>query len=186
MASTSEQEALFYRVFPKQVEAGSRKPKTFDWCLARTRDGQGTTAPRELIHLLSLARDRQLRRYEIGEPAPAEEAIFDRQALKDSLPEVSEVRLTKTLYAEYPGLRSYIERLEGQKTHQNDSSLATIWGVPLDEARATADRLVEVGLFERRGDRQSPTYWMPFMYRQALKMVQGSAEGVAPTVEDEG
>ena len=88
LASAREQRNLFERVYPRQVEPGSRKPKTFDWCLARTKDGHGT-APRELIHLLSAARDRQLQRYEIGEVSPDDEMLFDRQALKDALPEVS-------------------------------------------------------------------------------------------------
>jgi len=44
---------------------------------------------------------------------------------------------------------------------------------------------VEIGYFERRGNRQDSTYWVPFMYRPVLKMVQGSAEGVAPTPDDD-
>jgi hypothetical protein len=185
LASVTEQQALFERVYPRQVEGGSRKPKTLDWCLARTKDGHGGTAPRELIHLLSTARDRQLQRYEIGEAPPAEEVLFDRQALKDALPEVSEVRLTKTLYAEYPLLRASLERLEGQKTHQDAASLAGIWDSSVADAKETADRLGEIGFFERRGDQARPTYWVPFMYRSALRMVQGSAEGVASPSDDD-
>jgi len=158
LLSAERQRALFERVFPPQVDLGTRKPKTFDWCLARTRDGISDTAPRELIHLLSTTREQQLRRYEIGEQAPAGEAIFDRQALKDALPEVSKTRLTKTLYAEYPALKNYLESLEGQKTHQSDVSLTAIWGVDATEARNIANELVEVGFFERRGERINPTY----------------------------
>jgi len=185
LASVAEQQALFDRVFPEQVDLGARKPKTFDWCLSRTRDGQGVTAPRELIHLMSAARDKQLRRFEIGEPPPPGEPVFDRQALRDAVPEVSEVRLTKTIYAEYPGVRNYLERLEGQKTHHNAASLAAVWQEDEPSARGIADRLVEIGYFERRGNRQDSTYWVPFMYRPVLKMVQGSAEGVAPTPDDD-
>jgi hypothetical protein len=185
LSNVERQGSLFDRVFPQQVDLGTNKPKTFDWCLARTRDGLGETAPRELIHLLSTTREQQLRRYEIGEQPPVGEAIFDRQALKDALPEVSTTRLTKTLYAEYPTLKEYLERLEGQKTHQNDDSLAAIWGLGTTEARNIANKLVEVGFFERRGDRVSPTYWVPFMYRPALKLVQGSADGVSALTEEE-
>ena len=94
-------------------------------------------------------------------------------------------RLTKTLYAEYPTLKEYLERLEGQKTHQNDESLATIWELDRTEARNVANKLVDVGFFERRGDRVNPTYWVPFMYRPALKLVQGSADGVSPLADDD-
>lgn len=186
LASVHEQQSLFDRVYPEQVDLGQRKPKTFDWCLSRTRDGQGVTAPRELIHLMSAARDKQLRRYEIGEQPPAGDNVFDRQALRDAVPEVSEGRLTKTIYAEYPALRSYLERLEGLKTHHNVMSLAIAWN-EVDHAvvRGIADRLVEVGFFERRGDRQDPTYWVPFMYRPALRMIQGSADGVGASPDDD-
>jgi hypothetical protein len=181
LATAEEQRRLFERVYPEQVESGRNKPKTLDWCFARTKDGNGHTAPRELIHLLSTAREEQLRRYEIGETSPAGEVLFDRQALKDALPAVSEARLTKTLYAEYPTLRPRLERLEGEKTHQDPVSLAGIWNCSVEEARETADRLHEIGFFERRRDRQRFTYWVPFMYRPALKLVQGSADGVAST-----
>jgi hypothetical protein len=185
LADVAEQQALFERVFPEQVDLGARKPKTFDWCLSRTRDGHGVTAPRELIHLMSAARDKQLRRFEIGEAPPAGEPVFERQALRDAVPEVSEARLTKTVYAEYPALRSYLERLEGQKTHHNVTTLAAVWGEEVTNARTVADRLVDIGFFERRGERQDPTYWVPFMYRPALKMVQGSADGVAPAADED-
>lgn len=179
LANVHEQRVLFERVYPRQVDVGSRKPRTLEWCLSRTQDGYGEPTPRELIHLLSAARDHQLRRYEIGEQSPASEAIIDRQALKDALPEVSETRLVRTLYAEYPGLRAKVELLEGQKTHHNDASLAALWNVSELQARQIADRLVEIGFFERRGDRQRPTYWVPYMFRPALKLVQGSVEGIS-------
>lgn len=180
VADAAQQRDLFGRVFPAQVELGSRKSTTFDWCLARTKDGLGVNAPRELIHLMTSARDSQVARFERGEAQPSGENLFERQALKDAMPNVSEVRLTKTIYAEYPNMKPWLEALEGQKTHHSSSSLAAIWQVTEDEAEATASRLVEIGFFERRGDRGAPTtYWVPFLYRPALKLVQGAAEGVA-------
>jgi hypothetical protein len=101
--------------------------------------------------------------------------VFDRQAFKEALPTVSGARLTQTLYAEHPTLRPYIERLEGQKTRQNAQSLAALWGVTPDEAGKVAEELVVIGFFEPR----LSDFWVPFMYRPALEMVQGSAEGVA-------
>lgn len=90
-----KQSELFYRIFPNQVDRGERKPETIDWLLSRTRDGSGYTAPRELIHLLSSARDVQLQRLEVGSGDLAGEVIFERISLKDALPEVSEVRFSK-------------------------------------------------------------------------------------------
>jgi hypothetical protein len=166
------------------VEAGSRKSTTFDWILGRTRDGSGRTAPRELIHLLSALRDEQLRMLEVGHESPAGEQLFDSSAFKAALPEVSRVRLHQTLFAEYAALRPYIEKLERRKSRQSVSTLSEIWECEEDEARTTAEQLVEVGFFERRQASGETLYWVLFLYRDALGLVQGS-EGGADAEEDE-
>jgi hypothetical protein len=107
--SVLEQEALLKRMFPEQVDLG-RNPATFDWMLSRTQDGSTETAPRELIHLVSSLRESQLKRYEVGHGSPPEEQIVDRAAFKDALKAVSDTRLNSVLYAEYPGLKTHIER----------------------------------------------------------------------------
>jgi hypothetical protein len=172
--SVEAQEEVLRRMLPDQVDAG-RNPATFDWMLSRTQDGSGQTAPRELIHLLSSLREAQLRRYEVGHPEPPNEQLFDRPAFKEALKQVSDVRLTQTLFAEYPALKPYIEQLEGEKTQQTPESLGRIWEVSPDEARKIAEDLVEIGFFEKRGSKQEPSYWVPFLYRDALSLVQGEA-----------
>lgn len=174
LADIDRQKAFFYQVFPPQIDQGSKKPSTIDWCLSRTKDGTGQNAPRELIHLLSETRNSQLNRFETGQADPKDGAAFDRQAFKEALPTVSTARLSQTLYAEHPTLRPYIESLEGQKTRQNATSLASVWSVSETEAKQFAEQLVLIGFFEPRFS----DYWVPFMYRPALEMVQGSAEGV--------
>ncbi|HEX8065282.1 MAG TPA: hypothetical protein VF520_02015 [Thermoleophilaceae bacterium] len=174
VTSVQAQEDLLRRMFPDQVDAG-RNPATFDWMLSRTQDGTTQTAPRELIHLLSSVRDSQLRRYEIGHSEPPNEQLFDRPAFKDALKQVSETRLTQTLFAEYPSLKQYIEQLDGEKTQQTPETLGRIWGKTTEEARELAEQLVEVGFFEKRGSKQNPSYWVPFLYRDALNLVQGEA-----------
>lgn len=176
LSSVASQQNLFGRVFPDQVDAGERKPSTLDWMLSRTRDGTLRTAPRELIHLLNELRTTQVRRFERGEAETSDETLFERVTFKEALPEVSRVRLTQTLYAEYPSLRESLEGLRATKTLHTPQSLAEIWNRPIDEARRNADLLVEVGFFERRGERDAPQYWVPFLYRDALEMVQGTAE----------
>jgi hypothetical protein len=168
------QEKVLTRILPDQIDAG-RNPKTFDWMLSRTKDGSGQTAPRELIHLLSSARESQLRRIEVGHPEPPEEILLDRPAFKEGLETVSEVRLKQTLYAEYPEWRTRVEALDGAKAQQSPATLAGAWGIAEAEAQTIADRLVELGLFERRGTRTEPDYWVPFLYRDALHLIQGEA-----------
>jgi hypothetical protein len=171
----AKQWELFYRVFPDQVDQGTRRPKTFDWMLSRTSDGTQATAPRELIHLLTAAQNAQIRRLEMGEAGPANESLFEGQALRDALPEVSKARLELTIYAEYPELRARLEQLRNQKTHQYVESLANIWGTSRDAATSIAQELVRIGFFEELRSGPNPEYDVPFLYRAALSMVQGKA-----------
>jgi hypothetical protein len=176
LGTTPSQERFFYEMCPEQVDVGPNKPRTFDWMLSRTRDGSQRNAPRELIHFLNSLRDEQVRRLEIGAAEPDNGRLFVRATFKDALPEVSRTRLEQTLYAEYPSLRLQLEKIRGEKTSQSGPSLAQIWGLPLEEALALARELVEVGFFEERGSKDAPEFWIPFLYRNALELVQGSAE----------
>lgn len=171
-----KQKDLLGRLLPDQVEVGPNKPKAFDWILGRTSDGTEQNAPRELIHFLNSAREEEMRRLDLESTDGDTDAIFSRTALKSALPEVSKVRLVQTLYAEYPDLRRYIAGLEEQKTLQRQDTLSRTWQVSEEEAIRTAERLVEIGFFQRQGTREAPEYWVPFLYRPALRMVQGTAE----------
>jgi len=172
----SEQEAFFYRLCPGQIDVGPNKPETIDWLLSRTRDGTQLNAPRELIHFLHCLREIQVRRMELGEPAPEGELLFARASFKEALPEVSKVRLEQTLYAEHPEWKSLLERLRGEKTLQTLETLAAIWKVSAKIAYERASTLTSIGFFELRGEKEAPSFWVPFLYRDALDLVQGSAE----------
>jgi hypothetical protein len=170
------QRELFYRLFPNQVEQGTRKPSTLDWMISRCADGTRNTAPRELIHLLTSLRDKEIGRIERGElPAPGEQ-LFDRSVFKEALPIVSETRYHQSLIAEYPDLKKLLAKLNGQKTEQTVVSLAEIWEMNRDQALAQAHRLVEIGFFELRGSKDYETFWVPFLFRDALSMSQGLAD----------
>src|SRR5215471_6810129 len=172
----SAQRELFYRFFPLQVEQGTRKPSTFDWMVSRCADGTVKTAPRELIHLLISIREKEIELLERGEEAPPDEHLFDRSVFKEALPTVSEARLVQTLYAEHPDLRELISRLSGEKTEQTLESLCAIWELNPNEASQKAQKLIEIGFFQPRGSRDQPTFWVPFLYRDGLKMSQGLAD----------
>ena len=174
-ANVDLQNSFFGAVFPQQVDAGQKQPKTLDWLLSRTADGSGRTAPRELIHLLIEIRDEQLKLYQLGHAAPTEGRIFEKTAIKAALPAVSKARYEQTLCAEHPTLRQFLEVLEGEKTEQSPNSLAKLWGISSEEAITVSDRLVEVGFFERKKLKGRTSFRVPFLYRDALNMVQGAA-----------
>jgi hypothetical protein len=176
LASFEEQQKLFYRIFPLQVDAGERKSTTLDWMLSRTADGTKQTAPRELIHLLSAARDEQLKLLEMGAPEPPGETLISPAALKAALPIVSSVRYHQTLCAEHAAFKAWMKQLEGEKTQQTPVTLAKIWKISEAEALSRAEKLSDIGFFEKRGTKDQPIFWVPFLYRDALHLVQGPAD----------
>jgi hypothetical protein len=78
-----------------------------------------------------------------------------------------------------------VEVLDRQKTEQTPTSLAGLWGTTIGEAVRIARELVGLGFFEERGTREDPTFWVPFLYRDALRMVQGRAGEVDKAGDDE-
>jgi hypothetical protein len=175
LQDVKEQDKLFYRVFPEQVETGERQSTTMDWMIKRTTDGTGKSAPRELVLFLNALHDVQIQRLERGEAQPPGDNLFDRASFKLALPRVSEYRTTKVLYAEYPELKTAIEALRSKKSEHDIRSLAQLWSQSETDAAATATRLVDVGFFERRAG-ESTTYWVPFIYRPYLNLIQGRAD----------
>ena len=89
---------------------------------------------------------------------------------------MSKIRLEQTLFAEYPEVRDKLLALQREKTSQSLDSLARVWRMPPAEAAALAEQLVEIGFFQKRGPKEDPEYWVPFLYRPALQMVQGAAD----------
>ena len=176
LESTEKQKQIFYKLFPEQVDVGDKKPSSFDWIISRTRDGRKRTSPREVIHFLNALREVQLSRFENGHPEPDDELLFERVSFKYALEEVSRAKVHQTLLAENPNLREHILGLTGEKATQYPESLSSIWDVSKKEAEVIAEDLVYAGFFELRGNREKPQYWTPFLFRDALDLVQGSAE----------
>ena len=175
LSDIKKQEELFYRIFPNQIDLGSRKPATLDWIITRTMDGKGINAPRELIQLFSHAKTIESRRLENGINELEGDQIISRQSFKDAIYEVSKQRLEQTIYAEYPTLKSFIELLRGDKADQSIETLMSKWSVDKQSALNFSKKLVSIGLFEQRGEILNPRYKIPFLYRPFLEITQGTA-----------
>jgi hypothetical protein len=176
LKSAEEIDRIFYRIAPEQVDVGEKSPRTLKWLLSRTSDGTGAYSPREIIHFLNALKSEQLKRYENGIKPPSDERLFERATFKEALPEVSKVRLEQTLYAEHPDKKKYVEALREKKTNHSSESLAAIWEVDIEKAKNIAEELAFTGFFEKRRDNESQRYWVPFLYRDALKLSQGAAD----------
>ncbi len=175
LSDITKQEQLFYRLFPAQIDLGSRKSATLDWLLSRTMDGKGANSPRELIQLFTHARTIESKRQESGINELEGDQLISRQAFKEAVYEVSKQRLEQTIYAEFPALKQYIELLRGDKAEQSAETLMIKWSLEKKETLDVAKKIVSIGFFEQRGEILNPKYKIPFMYRPYLDITQGSA-----------
>jgi len=176
LSSLEEQEKLFYRLFPDKIEIGERQSSSLNWIESRIRDAKDILAPREVIHLLNESKNIQIKRIEIGEEEPIEDQILDRFSIKEAIDSVSEVRLTQTIYAEYPSLKPFISKLNGQRTEQSFENLCSIWRVEEEEGNKILDEFIEIGLIKKISPQKGTRYKIPFLYRSCLNLVQGSSD----------
>jgi hypothetical protein len=175
LADHKKQRELFYRIFPDKVVGREKRLLTFEWMVSRIEDGLKSKAPRELIHLLSSAREAQLRKLENGEPEPPNGILMDRAAIAEALVPVSKIRLEQTVFAEYPQFREKLLKLKNEKTQQSVETLARIWGVGAEESLQLGNELAEIGFFVKRERKGITEFWVPFLYRDSLEMSQGVA-----------
>ena len=128
-----------------------------------------------MIHLIDEAKGIQIQKLERGSEEPGNEFLFDRSSLKEALTKVSKIRYEQTLLAEYPDMLPYLEKLEGEKCEHTINSLSRFWDLDINQTTTMAKKLTEIGFFEWRGSKESPSFWVPFLYRGALKLVQGKS-----------
>jgi hypothetical protein len=169
---TETNEQLYAAVFPSQIDAGERKPTSWNWIMSRIRDGNHVKPPRNLIDLVMKAREAQIRREERD---PREFAnglpVIEADAIRRALSRLSAERVEDTLLAEAGDAAPMIERFRGAKSEHDVASLATLLGVTLDQLPSAAKALIEIGFLEQVG----ATYKVPLLYRDGLEIVQGKA-----------
>jgi hypothetical protein len=182
--AAASNDEVFNAVFPGQVDQGSRRPTTWNWILARIRDGNGIAPPRNLIDLVIKAQEAQLRKEarDATEFEPGSDGgVIRSDAIKRGLAALSSERVEDTLLAEAGNYAPLIERFRDGRAEHNDESLSTTLGVPLDEVRTTIKPLLELGFLEQTG----ATYKVPMLYRGGLSITQGKAFAPDDEADDE-
>lgn len=170
--NSGSDKALFDAIFPDQVDQGTRRPLTWDWMISRIRDGNGIKPPRNLIDLISMARDAQLRR-EDREPRDFEmnKPVIEAESLRRALEQLSEQRVNDTLLAEAKAQAPMVERFRRGKAEHNEKSLAKLLGMKEDNVRIAIKPLVQLGLLEETAG----NFKVPMLYRSGLEITQGKA-----------
>lgn len=177
---------LFYKLFPTQVDQGTRKPDTWVWIMGRIKDGNNIKPPRNLIDLVSFAQNAQLRREE-REPRDFERGkpIFEADSLRKALQDLSATRVNDTLLAEAKSQAPLINKFRGGKAEHNEESIAHLLEIFPSTTREYIKPLIALGFLEETGG----NYKIPMLYRSGLNITQGKAfenrEHIAAEEDDE-
>lgn len=172
-AESKSNEELFDLVFPDKVDQAERKPTTWNWIMARVRDGNGVKPPRNLIDLVDMAKQDQLRaESRVARPFSVGDPLIEPDAIKSAQSRLSETRVNDTLLAEAGEIiAGHIRRFRRSKSEHNEDTLSEVLdlkGTELDEA---VRQLVEVGFIEELRS----TWKVPMLYRDGLEITQGKA-----------
>lgn len=171
LAASPEYRAdCFYRVFPATVYSPPNQSPTLRWIYSHTSDGRGVVTPRDVIDLLTKAKQRQQDEFQ-DDPNGETDFIVGSGAIRYGLAEMSKRKRDTVLKAEFEHLWPHIERLVGGRTEYSERALRQLFG---RAAVAVIGDLVAIGLFAVNRHRDgSVSYSVPFLYRQGLELTQG-------------
>lgn len=182
-AKTLSDEDLFYKIFPPKVDQAERKPTTFNWVMSRIRDGNDVRPPRNLIDLVGMAREEQLRA-EGRTPRDAQdgEHFICSEAIRSAQSRLSAQRVEDTLLAEAGAeIASHIEKFRRAKAEQNEESLAKILSLEGAPLHKVIRQLVDIGFLEELRS----TWKVPMLYRDGLEVTQGKAYSNSSSAADD-
>jgi hypothetical protein len=171
-ASQDYRLACYNMVFPATVHSGRNQSPTIRWMYNHTMDGKGVVTPRDIIDLVTRAKQMQQDTFNAN-PEGESSWLIGPQALLYGLAELSKRRRDTYLKAEFPHLWPHIEKFQGGRSEYSAAALRKLLGRSWQEAAAN---LVSVGFLRKRERSGQPTFWIPYLYRKGMELTQGKAD----------
>jgi len=170
-ASQEYRQGCFYTVFPPTVHSGSKQSSTKHWIYTHTMDGKGVVTPRDVLDLVTSAKQKQQDEFNQARSGQSPWLIGPK-AILYGLGELSKRKRDTYLKAEFPHLWDHIKKFEGGKTEYDRRSLETLLGRKWETICAD---LLSIGVLGKHGRGDETTYWFPHVYRKSLGLTQGRA-----------
>ena len=167
-ASEKYREEAFYKIFPPTVHRGPKQSPTLRWIYNRCCDGRGVVTPRDVIDLLSRAKQKQCDEC-VANIEGTSNCIVGTSALQYGLSELSKTKRRNYLEAEFPHWWTSIEKFIGGKSEYDEGSLRKLFS---KEWASIADDLSSIGLLQKIKRRGELIYSIPPLYRQGLEVTQ--------------
>src|SRR5262249_48770691 len=154
------QEDFFYRVFPRTVHSGKRQSQTLRWIYTHTQDGKGVVTPRDVIDLLTRAKQRQQDELRNSQNSPLD-WIIGPQAIRYGLTELSKRKRDTYLKAEFPHFWPHIEKFIAGKTQYSEKASGKLLGSKWAEV---VSDLVSIGLLTETKTQGKRMLKIPFIF----------------------
>lgn len=176
LKSVELQNILFSKLFPEKVNPGKRESKTFDWMMSRLEDGTGNVQPRDLIYFVQLLIKLSIEKIDSNQLTNDlnSDAIFTKDIFQKSLEEVSNSRLTRNLYSEYPKLKKYIESFENKKAEHTLESLSQLWSISIEKTEDISSSLISIGFLRKSKSR----FAVPYLYRSGILNIKNGKQSI--------
>ena len=161
----------FYKIFPRTVHSGARQSMTIRWMYNHTMDGKGVVTPRDILDLVTRAKQFQ---QDAFNRTPDNESpwLIGSQAIQYGQGELSIRRRDTYLRAEFPHLWDYIEKFQGGKSTYTADALQKLLGKTWEDICSKLNSVGFLRKFQRSG---KTTYEVPYLYRKGLEITQGQA-----------
>jgi len=166
--SIEYQKQLFYNIFTKTVYRPPNQSTTLRWIYNHTKDGRGVVTPRDVIHLLDRARQKQIDIYRRDLQGETDRLIHG-VAVNYGLEELSQQKRSTYLEAEFPDKWKEIRKLIGGGTEYSEKALIRLFGKKHEQ---TIEDLISLGIIERATKKSKRSYKIPFLYRRGLECTQ--------------
>jgi len=170
-ASQDYRNECFYKVFPLRVHSGENQSATLRWLYHHTMDGKGVVTPRDIIDLVTKAKQAQT---DIFQQAPDLESpyLISPDAIQYGLQELSKRKRDTYLRAEFPHLWPYIEKFHNGKTEYAESAVRSLLGQGWE---SICKDLISIGVIKKMERKEKVSYVFPYVYRYGLQLAQGRA-----------
>ncbi len=171
-SSKAYQQQVFYWVFPPTVHTGSRQSNTLRWIYTHTMDGNRVVTPRDVIDLLTRAKQKQQDELQASRNGPLE-WIIGPSAIQYGLAELSKRKRDTYLKAEFPRFWPNIELFAKGKTKYSEAALKKLLG---KDWQKIVDDLLSIGFLQDGEQKGSRILEIPFVFRDGLGLTRGKAE----------
>jgi hypothetical protein len=160
----------FYKIFPQTVHRGSRQSTTIRWICSHCSDARGVVTPRDVIDLITKAKQRQQDELKAN-LAGQSDVVIGASAIRYGYEQLSIKKKQTYLQAEFPHLWPFIEKFEGGKSSLSEVTALRIVG---SRAKSILGDLVAIGVLSATKRGGECTYTFPSLYRKGLGLTQGS------------